>query len=114
MAHRHSVTVLDDLDGSEGATSIRFGLDDHWYSVDLNAENEAEFRELMRRYVEAAVEKPDGAPSAPGTQVVRNTHDVRKWLWSNGIQISARGRIPKIYLAMYDKKEIDPAYAIKN
>jgi hypothetical protein len=114
MAHRHSVTILDDLDGSEGASSIRFGLDDRWYSVDLSPENEKEFRELLRKYVDAAVDGPETpGPLSPGVRVARNTHDVRKWLWANNIQIGSRGRIPNVYLDMYDRRQVDEAYVGK-
>lgn len=116
MAHRHNVIVLDDLDGSEGASSVRFGLDDRWYSVDLSPENEKEFRELLRKYVDAAVDGPEDVrpgPLSPGVRVARNTQDVRKWLWANGIQIAQRGRIPNVYLDMYDRKQVDPSYVGK-
>lgn len=116
MARRHSVTIFDDLDGSEGATGVRFGLDDRWYSVDLSPDNEKEFRDILRRYVDAAVEGPEPAkspPLSPATQTVRNSHDVRKWLWANGVQIASRGRIPNVFLEMYDRKRIDPAYVGK-
>lgn len=111
MARHHTVTVLDDLDGSEGAASVRFGLDDRWYTVDLSPENEREFREFLVRYVEAAVEGPEAIqPPSIRRHITRNSHDVRKWLWANGIQVASRGRIPNVFLDMYDCKRVDPAY----
>ena len=44
--------VLDDLDGTEPATNVRFALDGSHYEIDLNEGNMARLMELLRPYVD--------------------------------------------------------------
>jgi hypothetical protein len=39
VARREIVTVIDDLDGNEGATTVRFAFGDQSYQIDLNEQH---------------------------------------------------------------------------
>jgi hypothetical protein len=46
--------LLDDIDGSEAAETVPFGLDAVGYKIDLNTERAAELRNVLAQYVAAA------------------------------------------------------------
>lgn len=93
MARRETVTVTDDFDGTEGAHTVRFGLDDKTYEVDLSSDNEAEFREFVEQYIAVGRRTTrSGQRYTVDTDTV-DTRAVRAWANSRGINIPARGRV---------------------
>lgn len=111
MAQRTIVTTFDDLDGSEGAETLTFGLDGRTYEIDLTPENEDELRGFLERYIKAGRrQKQQGTAtrtrSTSGTsrtEVGPSTEVVRKWAQSNGYEVKERGRIPASIREAYDK-----------
>ena len=53
MARQEIVTVIDDLDGSEGATTVRFAFGDQSYEIDLNEQHTEELRAALDPYITA-------------------------------------------------------------
>ena len=53
MAQRVVVTLSDDIDGSEAAETIAFGLDGKSYEIDLNQANAKKLRKALAPYVDA-------------------------------------------------------------
>jgi len=53
MARNISVVFTDDLDGSEGANTARFGLDGVAYEMDLAQENRAKLEGYLVSRVES-------------------------------------------------------------
>jgi hypothetical protein len=53
MAQQTIVTLIDDLDGTEGARTIRFAWQDTTYEVDLNDENREKFLRALEPYITA-------------------------------------------------------------
>ena len=51
MAQKVSIVLVDDLDGSEAAETISFGLDGTNYEIDLNDANASALREALSGYV---------------------------------------------------------------
>jgi hypothetical protein len=45
------ISVLDDLDGTEGAVSVQFGLDGQIFEIDLCDANHARLREIAGFYI---------------------------------------------------------------
>jgi hypothetical protein len=86
MAQKVEVVLVDDLDGSEAAETISFGLDGRHYEIDLSAAHAKELRKQMKAYIgkARAVEPP--APR-------QETADIRRWAKENGYEVSERGRI---------------------
>src|SRR4051794_11443906 len=104
MARRVSVQVVDDLDetiieNGDGQT-VRFGLNGTAYEIDLTNEHADELREALARYVDAARKtgtdrrsrssKSDFSPVA-----------VREWAKANGVEVSARGRVPRLVVDQF-------------
>jgi hypothetical protein len=96
--------LIDDIDGSEGAESIKFSLDGADYTIDLSAANAAALREALRPYSEVAKR------ALRGLSVPRRLHTgnltplsarrmenaaIREWGRTKGLTIADRGRIPQ-------------------
>jgi hypothetical protein len=100
--------LIDDLDGSEGAESVRLGWNGEWRELELSPKNLASLSRALDRYWDVArpVRAGQSAPrrraatSAPRraskgrTKAARNPKRIRAWATDNGISVPARGRIP--------------------
>ena len=54
MAQKVQTILIDDLDGSQADSTVRFGLDGTDYEIDLNADHAHQLRDALVRYVNAA------------------------------------------------------------
>jgi hypothetical protein len=65
MAQR--VMLIDDLDGSEGAETIKYSVDGQEYEIDLSEENAERFRSMLKEFIDVSreVEQPPGLTLAP-------------------------------------------------
>ena len=108
MAKRTTVVIHDDLDGSEGASTVKFGLDGKSYEIDLSEAHEKELRKALEKYVGAATQVSAHNAAAGGRRkygtgpVRRDTKHIREWLRSQGVEISDRGRIPTDLMNRYN------------
>ena len=101
MAQKIQTLLIDDLDGGEAETTVRFGLDGAEYEIDLSAKNADALRRAVARYVDAARRAPGAAARRPGRSgrkpASANGTDstaVREWAKSQGIEVKDRGRVP--------------------
>jgi hypothetical protein len=107
MAQKVSVTLVDDLDGSEATQTVLFALDGKSYEIDLNDDNNATLREALAPFVGAA-RKVAGSrmPSVRrigSTGPARDLAAVRAWARGNGWpELGERGRVPDEVLKAYD------------
>ncbi|WP_338897379.1 Lsr2 family protein [Streptomyces sp. TG1A-60] len=95
MAQRVVVTISDDIDGSEAAETIAFGLDGKSYEIDLNEANARKLRKALAPYVEAGRKRSRSGKAYKQTQVAPDPAAVRAWAQANKLEVPARGRIPK-------------------
>jgi hypothetical protein len=109
MAKRTIEVFHDDLDGSEGASTVKFGLDGKSYEIDLSEAHEKELRKALEKYVSAATQVSAQSTSASGRRkygtgpVRRDTKHIREWLRNvEGVEISDRGRIPTDLMNRYN------------
>jgi hypothetical protein len=108
MAKRTIEVFHDDLDGSEGASTVKFGLDGKSYEIDLSEAHEKELRKVLEKYVGAATQVSAHNAAATGRRkygtgpVRRDTKHIREWLRSEGVEISDRGRIPTDLMKRYN------------
>ncbi|HEY1626293.1 MAG TPA: Lsr2 family protein [Streptosporangiaceae bacterium] len=98
MAQKVQTLFIDDLDGSEAAGTVRFGLDGAEYEIDLNTKHAETLRSALAQYVEAG-RRVAGArrPAKSGRRASASGLDsteVRDWAKSQGIEVKDRGRIP--------------------
>jgi hypothetical protein len=106
VATQTTVTLIDDLDGSEAAEQVEFAVDGRSYEIDLSAANSAKLREVLAPFISAARRvgarrsgDPD-APARPATDRAKN-QAIREWAATQGMKISERGRIPSNVLTAY-------------
>ncbi|SHN24660.1 histone-like nucleoid-structuring protein Lsr2 [Cryptosporangium aurantiacum] len=115
MARKELVILTDDLDNSEidptsvELPTVQFGIDGVEYEIDLGAANQAKLREILDEYVRAG-RRTSGtvrkgrklASSASGSTNSRAENAaIREWAEASGIDVNARGRLPKEVIERY-------------
>ncbi|MFC4086239.1 histone-like nucleoid-structuring protein Lsr2 [Amycolatopsis samaneae] len=127
MAQKVLVTTLDDIDGSEAAQTIPFGLDGVAYEIDLSEKNADELRDALARFVSAsrrvggrkvrlaAGQSANGIPAAAAPSPVdrERSQRIRAWAVDNGYAVSERGRIPREVVEAFEQHERQPVAAVK-
>ena len=93
MAQKVSIELVDDIDGSAAAETVKFGLDGNTYEIDLNKKNADKLRKALDPYLGAGRKIAGSKPRTKRTQV-ENTREIRDWARSQGFDVPARGRIP--------------------
>ena len=119
MATLTTVTLVDDLDGTEAAESLDFALDGVSYEIDLSENNAEKLREALAGYV-ASARRVDGSrrarvakPAKPAKAVKpakgprtapdrEQTHAIREWARANGYEVSERGRLSATVLTAFE------------
>jgi hypothetical protein len=108
MAQQVNVKFVDDLDGSDAAATVSFGLDGKTYEIDLSDDNVAKLRDSLAVFVGAARKSGGSATTGSRPQKMtasshrrpqplgrEQTAAIRAWARQNGHQVSDRGRIAK-------------------
>ena len=97
MAQTVKILLEDDIDGGEAAETLRFGLDNRAYEIDLSTENAEKLRSAMAPFVAASRRATDstGRTSRPSGAARTNpeTKKIRQWAKDNGYTVANRGRI---------------------
>lgn len=114
MAQKVTVTLVDDLDGSQAEETVEFGLDGASYTIDLSGGNAGRLRDTLEEYVEHARraggrKRAAGRPTAgrtprPASADREQNQAIRDWARKQGMKVSDRGRIPAEVLEAYHKK----------
>ncbi len=109
MAKQTTVTLIDDIDGSEADESVEFTIDGKSYEIDLSSANSARLRDALAPFIAAARRsggRRSGAASAAPAPARQSTdrelnQAIREWAVKEGMKISERGRIPSNVLEAY-------------
>jgi hypothetical protein len=103
MAQRTQVLYVDDIDGSEAAGTVRFGLGGTDYEIDLSQKHAEQLTAAISPFIAAARRVPAARRPVRGGRGARHDQsDVRAWARGEGLKISDRGRIPADVLAKYE------------
>jgi hypothetical protein len=102
MAQKVTVSLVDDLDGSEAEETVEFGLDGAFYEIDLSEDNAEHARRSGGR--KRPLGRLAGAGRAPRTASADREQNqaMREWARKQGMNISDRGRIPKEVAEAYN------------
>ena len=113
MAQRTVVQLTDDLDGKaipEGkGETVRFGVDGQDYEIDLSEKNAQALRDVISKYVAAGRRVGGGSRGGSrsrGSGARNRDYDpkaVRAWAESQGLEVSARGRVPADLVARFQE-----------
>ena len=106
MAKATVEVLVDDLDGSEGAETIRLGWNGEWRELELSSKNLASLSKALDKYWSVSRAVSDGGqssrrrrsrPSTASSRRAKTKRDpkvIRAWATDNGIAVPGRGRIP--------------------
>lgn len=106
MATQIITRLLDDLDGSEAAETVRFAYDGVEYTIDLSAKNAAKLRKALGPYQEKGVRVTPARPrrlSSRAEDTAAGRALIRTWARRHGgfSALGDRGRIPADVVAAY-------------
>jgi hypothetical protein len=110
LARKVAVELLDDIDGSEAAETLKFGLDGAHYEIDVNATHADELRRSLAKYILSARRiGRGGATTARPRRTLglavqsdrAQNQAIRAWARRRKIQLNDRGRIPATVIAQY-------------
>lgn len=101
MAKETITIVRDDLDGTEGASSYKFGWGDDQYEIDLTDNNAKELEDFLSKYIDKAAKVTARLPRQASTSTSRSSSSsnkeelqkIRQWAKDNGYEVSDRGRV---------------------
>jgi hypothetical protein len=105
VAQKISVMLVDDLDGSEAAETLTFGLDGAEYEIDLSTKNAAALRDALAKYVAVGRKARAGSkrrPQARSSRAGTTASEIRAWARANGWDVPDRGRVSAEVKAAYD------------
>ena len=90
------VRVTDDLDGSEGADTIRFGYQGKSYEIDLSPKNAEKYDKIFQTLIASARRTGASPTVARSSKTERdfNIVELREWAGKKKIELPVRGRIP--------------------
>lgn len=113
MATQTTITLIDDIDGSEAVETVEFALDGASYEIDLNEKHAKKLRDVLANYV-AHARHVDGRRTSGGRRSrassgranARNSREqlqaVRDWARKQGYEVSDRGRIAAAIQEAFD------------
>lgn len=113
MAQKVTVTLVDDLDGSEAEETVEFGLDGVNYQVDLSTVHATKLRDGLAAFVAHArraggrrrsAGRSAGRPARPASADREQNQAIREWARRKGMKVSDRGRIPAEILETYHQE----------
>lgn len=104
MAQKVNIVLVDDIDGTDAAETVSFGLDGTTYEIDLNDSNAAALRAALAGYVGHArkVGSPRGRKARSTPASGPSARELRDWARSNGFEVSDRGRVPSEVREAFD------------
>lgn len=101
--------LVEDLDGSDAAATVSFGLDGRAYEIDLSDDNADKLRDSLASFVAGARKSGGSGATGSGPRAQKMTANagppqrldrdqtaaIRAWARQNGHAVSDRGRISK-------------------
>ncbi|MGH3600555.1 MAG: histone-like nucleoid-structuring protein Lsr2 [Pseudonocardiaceae bacterium] len=110
------ITLIDDCDGTEGAETVTFGLDNINYEIDLSRPNAGRLRGDLSAFIHRARKLPNTTKATRTTSPKASTDrklntEIRAWAMLNGYQLAERGRIRKEILDAYQAAQAKPEVA---
>ncbi len=102
MAKTTVQIVVDDLDGTHAAETVRLGWNGEWRELDLSKRNLAALDRVLAKYWNAGRPASNGGKARRRRPVAssrakssrRDPKQIRLWARQQGIPVPARGRIP--------------------
>jgi hypothetical protein len=93
--------IIDDYDGSKGASERFFSIGDRDYTIDLTDANWEAFLESISKFRRVA---PIAKKSRKNASPIRDPEDkpkIRQWAKDTGYELAERGRFPNELVEAY-------------
>ena len=96
MAQHAQIVFTDDIDGSDAADTVRFGLQGTSYEIDLSKKNADKLAKIFEPYVQAARKASSSRRQAAGRSRPAGPSPaaVREWARTEGMEVKDKGRVP--------------------
>jgi hypothetical protein len=98
MAQHAQIVFTDDIDGSDAADTVRFGLQGTSYEIDLSKKNADKLAKILEPYVQAARKASSSGSRRPAAGRSRaagpSPAAVREWARTEGMEVKDKGRVP--------------------
>lgn len=94
MAQRVTVMLEDDIDGGKAEEQVSFALNGVEYEIDLSEKNAGKLKDALALYIAHARRVNTRRRRASSGRESGSASDIRAWAAANGIEVSARGRVP--------------------
>ena len=101
MATKILTTLQDDIDGSDAAETVRFALDGVEWEIDLSERNANRLRNSLSDFTAHGRKVGGKRGRKPTSSSQTDSRAIRTWAAANGIEVSARGRIPADVVERY-------------
>ena len=111
MARTTTVQLIDDIDGSQAAETVRFAVDGRTYEIDLSTEHAESLRHSLAQFVAVARRVEPSSrrgQSRPGRPQGADSSAVRAWAADRGVAVSPRGRVPQAVVDQYTSAQPAP------
>ena len=104
MAQKINVVLIDDLDGSDAAETVSFGLDGAQYEIDLSKKNAESLRKALAPYVAGGRRSRSKGRGRGGSTRSGgpSPSEIRAWARDNGWKVPDRGRVAADVRAAYE------------
>jgi hypothetical protein len=103
MAQRTRIELFDDIDDGPADETVFFGVDGKDYEIDLSEKNAKALRSVLQPYVNAGRRASGGGTKRRKSGGSGNAGDIRAWAISQGLGVSARGRVSAEIRAAYEQ-----------
>lgn len=114
MAQKVNVVVTDDFDGTEGASTVRFGLDGTEYEVDLSPEHAEQLRGFLNAYVGVGRKITGRKTTTVRAKTSKSeVGKIRVWARENGYALGERGRVPANIVDAYHAAKGGPVATVE-
>ena len=104
MATKTIVSVVDDIDGSENAETVKFTFGSAEYEIDLARKNRDALAAALSPFIAAARSSSRGGGRRSASRADDDSAAIRAWAAENGIEVSHRGRIPRAVRERYNNR----------
>ena len=95
--------IVDDLDGSDDASTVSFSLGNMAYEIDLSRKNKAAMEKTLSKFTAAARRVGSGGRRKGSRSASRQqTGAIREWAKASGRKVSERGRISQTVIDAYN------------
>lgn len=102
MAQR--IVYVDDIDGTEGASSQTFSVNGDTWEIDLTDENAVKLQNALAPFIEHARKTGKAQPPKRASRAGSPNKAIREWAVANGHDVPARGRIPQVVVDAYNAR----------